>query len=75
MCRLHNFTKFIAKIAKRVFVLRDTDRFHHFKDGFCSSALFGAYLYSALIRMQCVFLLLLYYSFCLLKEMKLGKHH
>lgn len=32
----HNFTKFISKITKRVVVVRDANRFHHFKDGVCS---------------------------------------
>eukprot|EP00253_Pinus_taeda_P009004 PITA_09004 len=32
----HNATKFISKIAKREIVLRDINRFHHFKDGVCS---------------------------------------
>eukprot|EP01018_Ginkgo_biloba_P015763 Gb_24018 [translate_table: standard] len=32
----HNATKFISKIVKREIFVRDTNRFHHFKDGFCS---------------------------------------
>ncbi|XP_019177959.1 PREDICTED: pentatricopeptide repeat-containing protein At4g30700 isoform X1 [Ipomoea nil] len=32
----HNFTKFISKITERVIVVRDANRFHHFKDGTCS---------------------------------------
>ncbi|KVI01376.1 Pentatricopeptide repeat-containing protein [Cynara cardunculus var. scolymus] len=32
----HNFTKFISKITERVIVVRDANRFHHFKDGQCS---------------------------------------
>lgn len=32
----HNFTKFISKISERVIVVRDANRFHHFKDGVCS---------------------------------------
>jgi pentatricopeptide repeat protein len=32
----HNATKFISKIAKREIILRDINRFHHFKDGVCS---------------------------------------
>ncbi|KAK1264606.1 Pentatricopeptide repeat-containing protein [Acorus gramineus] len=32
----HEATKFISKIVGREIVLRDTRRFHHFKDGACS---------------------------------------
>ncbi|XP_057844755.2 pentatricopeptide repeat-containing protein At3g12770 [Cryptomeria japonica] len=32
----HNATRFISKIAKREIIVRDLNRFHHFKDGFCS---------------------------------------
>ncbi|GKA27757.1 pentatricopeptide repeat-containing protein [Tanacetum coccineum] len=32
----HNFTKFVSKITDRVIVVRDANRFHHFKDGQCS---------------------------------------
>ncbi|CAK9175257.1 unnamed protein product [Ilex paraguariensis] len=32
----HNFTKFVSKITERVIVVRDANRFHHFKDGMCS---------------------------------------
>ncbi|KAM0974210.1 hypothetical protein TB2_017075 [Malus domestica] len=32
----HNATKFISKIRERVIVVRDANRFHHFKDGICS---------------------------------------
>eukprot|EP01018_Ginkgo_biloba_P031291 Gb_27329 [translate_table: standard] len=32
----HNATKFISKIVGREIVVRDTNRFHHFKDGVCS---------------------------------------
>eukprot|EP01018_Ginkgo_biloba_P024556 Gb_08560 [translate_table: standard] len=32
----HTATKFISKIAQREIVVRDSNRFHHFKDGFCS---------------------------------------
>lgn len=32
----HSATKFISKITKRVIVVRDATRFHHFKDGSCS---------------------------------------
>eukprot|EP01018_Ginkgo_biloba_P031205 Gb_32921 [translate_table: standard] len=32
----HNATKFISKIVKREIIVRDLNRFHHFKDGLCS---------------------------------------
>ncbi|GAB4834125.1 hypothetical protein Ancab_032388 [Ancistrocladus abbreviatus] len=32
----HNATKFISKITKREIIVRDSNRFHHFKDGTCS---------------------------------------
>eukprot|EP01018_Ginkgo_biloba_P019749 Gb_26057 [translate_table: standard] len=32
----HNATKFISKIVGREIVMRDANRFHHFKDGLCS---------------------------------------
>ncbi|KAH9327221.1 hypothetical protein KI387_007399 [Taxus chinensis] len=32
----HNATKFISKIVGREIVMRDINRFHHFKDGLCS---------------------------------------
>ncbi|KAJ7942992.1 Pentatricopeptide repeat-containing protein [Quillaja saponaria] len=32
----HNATKFISKITEREIVVRDSNRFHHFKDGVCS---------------------------------------
>ncbi|XP_009777622.2 pentatricopeptide repeat-containing protein At4g30700 [Nicotiana sylvestris] len=32
----HNFTKFVSKVTDRVIVVRDANRFHHFKDGECS---------------------------------------
>jgi pentatricopeptide repeat protein len=32
----HSATKFISKIALREIIMRDTNRFHHFKDGKCS---------------------------------------
>ncbi|PON70443.1 DYW domain containing protein [Parasponia andersonii] len=32
----HNATKLISKITERVIVVRDANRFHHFKDGVCS---------------------------------------
>eukprot|EP01018_Ginkgo_biloba_P009794 Gb_07756 [translate_table: standard] len=32
----HSATKFISKIVAREIVMRDANRFHHFKDGFCS---------------------------------------
>jgi len=32
----HSATKFISKITERVIIVRDANRFHHFKDGVCS---------------------------------------
>eukprot|EP01018_Ginkgo_biloba_P035921 Gb_12076 [translate_table: standard] len=32
----HTATKFISKIVEREIIIRDANRFHHFKDGFCS---------------------------------------
>lgn len=32
----HTATKFISKITEREIVVRDANRFHHFKDGICS---------------------------------------
>eukprot|EP01018_Ginkgo_biloba_P008204 Gb_25654 [translate_table: standard] len=32
----HNATKFISMIVHREIIVRDSNRFHHFKDGFCS---------------------------------------
>lgn len=32
----HSAIKFISKIVGREIVVRDTNRFHHFKDGVCS---------------------------------------
>ncbi|CAJ2630739.1 unnamed protein product [Trifolium pratense] len=32
----HTFLKFVAKIVSRQIVVRDINRFHHFKDGSCS---------------------------------------
>eukprot|EP01018_Ginkgo_biloba_P007202 Gb_06523 [translate_table: standard] len=32
----HSATKFISKIVGHEIILRDTNRFHHFKDGLCS---------------------------------------
>jgi hypothetical protein len=32
----HSATKFISKIVGREIVVRDSSRFHHFKDGLCS---------------------------------------
>eukprot|EP00253_Pinus_taeda_P001206 PITA_01206 len=32
----HNATKFISKILEREIVVRDANRFHHFRDGLCS---------------------------------------
>lgn len=37
VCRdCHNMTKYITKILGREIVMRDRNRFHHFKDGSCS---------------------------------------
>jgi hypothetical protein len=32
----HSVTKFISKFANREILVRDVNRFHHFKDGICS---------------------------------------
>ncbi|KAJ1701343.1 hypothetical protein LUZ63_001122 [Rhynchospora breviuscula] len=32
----HNATEYISKVTKREIVVRDSHRFHHFKDGLCS---------------------------------------
>lgn len=32
----HTATKFISKIVMREIIVRDANRFHHFKDGLCS---------------------------------------
>ncbi|MQL82592.1 hypothetical protein Taro_015073 [Colocasia esculenta] len=32
----HNFAKFISSVFTRELVIRDTNRFHHFKEGLCS---------------------------------------
>ncbi|KAK4774351.1 hypothetical protein SAY86_009286 [Trapa natans] len=32
----HSWTKFVSKITERVIVVRDANRFHHFRDGACS---------------------------------------
>eukprot|EP01018_Ginkgo_biloba_P007785 Gb_19828 [translate_table: standard] len=32
----HSATKFISKIVNREIIMRDANRFHHFKDGLCS---------------------------------------
>eukprot|EP01018_Ginkgo_biloba_P039769 Gb_41015 [translate_table: standard] len=32
----HSASKFISKIVRREIIVRDANRFHHFKDGFCS---------------------------------------
>ncbi|XP_059660805.1 pentatricopeptide repeat-containing protein CRR2, chloroplastic [Cornus florida] len=32
----HSFTKLISKLANREILVRDVNRFHHFKDGVCS---------------------------------------
>ncbi|KAL2933243.1 hypothetical protein RDABS01_016362 [Bienertia sinuspersici] len=42
----HNWTKFVSMIAEREIIVRDTNRFHHFKDGtledWCSRAVNAA---------------------------------
>ncbi|KAJ4703687.1 Pentatricopeptide repeat-containing protein [Melia azedarach] len=35
-CDCHEMAKFISKNARREILLRDSNRFHHFKDGHCS---------------------------------------
>eukprot|EP01018_Ginkgo_biloba_P021979 Gb_15129 [translate_table: standard] len=43
----HTVTKFISKIVRRDIIVRDANRFHHFKDGiWCKSTLFQAVLSS-----------------------------
>ncbi|MQM18935.1 hypothetical protein Taro_051931 [Colocasia esculenta] len=32
----HVYTKFVSKVIKRELIVRDSHRFHHFKDGICS---------------------------------------
>ncbi|XAR52519.1 hypothetical protein NMG60_11020646 [Bertholletia excelsa] len=32
----HNMTKFLSKATEREIIVRDSNRFHHFKDGICS---------------------------------------
>lgn len=32
----HSFIKLVSKISKRQIIVRDTNRFHHFRDGSCS---------------------------------------
>uniref|UniRef100_A0A803LS21 DYW domain-containing protein n=1 Tax=Chenopodium quinoa TaxID=63459 RepID=A0A803LS21_CHEQI len=32
----HNWTKFVSEISEREIIVRDSNRFHHFKDGACS---------------------------------------
>ncbi|KAK7271080.1 hypothetical protein RJT34_26691 [Clitoria ternatea] len=32
----HNWIKYVSKISDRVIIVRDSYRFHHFKDGICS---------------------------------------
>ncbi|KAL0431722.1 UNVERIFIED_CONTAM: Pentatricopeptide repeat-containing protein [Sesamum radiatum] len=34
----HSAAKFISKLTKRIIVVRDVNRFHHFRDGYCSCA-------------------------------------
>lgn len=37
MCQsCHNVVKFISKVVRREICVRDTEQFHHFKDGVCS---------------------------------------
>jgi pentatricopeptide repeat protein len=37
MCQsCHNTVKFISKVVRREISVRDTERFHHFKDGICT---------------------------------------
>ncbi|XP_010273294.1 PREDICTED: pentatricopeptide repeat-containing protein At1g15510, chloroplastic [Nelumbo nucifera] len=37
MCRsCHDTVKFISKVVRREITVRDTEKFHHFKDGICS---------------------------------------
>ncbi|KAK6921952.1 E motif [Dillenia turbinata] len=37
VCRdCHSFTKIVSKLTGRTIIMRDLNRFHHFKDGFCS---------------------------------------
>ncbi|RVX18904.1 Pentatricopeptide repeat-containing protein [Vitis vinifera] len=35
----HSWVKIVSKVTRREIVLRDTNRFHHFKDGVCTYAL------------------------------------
>lgn len=35
-CSCHDFSKFISKMVNREIVLKDPNRFHHFKNGSCS---------------------------------------
>ncbi|KAI0503477.1 hypothetical protein KFK09_014411 [Dendrobium nobile] len=32
----HNYTKLVSKVYQREIIVRDRNRFHHFKEGFCS---------------------------------------
>ncbi|KAJ0786327.1 putative DYW domain-containing protein [Helianthus annuus] len=32
----HNMAKFVSRVEKRMVIIRDTRRFHHFADGLCS---------------------------------------
>ncbi|CAN1167106.1 Pentatricopeptide repeat-containing protein At3g46790, chloroplastic [Linum perenne] len=32
----HSFTKYISKLARKEILVRDVNRFHHFRDGVCS---------------------------------------
>ncbi|XP_050381957.1 pentatricopeptide repeat-containing protein At1g15510, chloroplastic [Argentina anserina] len=39
MCQsCHSTVKFISKVVRREICIRDTEKFHHFKDGFCTCA-------------------------------------
>ncbi|KAL0336238.1 UNVERIFIED_CONTAM: Pentatricopeptide repeat-containing protein [Sesamum radiatum] len=37
----HSVTKFISKLMEREIIVRDSNRFHHFKDGLCSCVIIG----------------------------------
>eukprot|EP01018_Ginkgo_biloba_P001270 Gb_03440 [translate_table: standard] len=43
----HSATKFISKVVAREIIVRDNNRFHHFKDGLCSC---GDYWWAALVQ-------------------------
>ncbi|KAL0389093.1 UNVERIFIED_CONTAM: Pentatricopeptide repeat-containing protein, chloroplastic [Sesamum calycinum] len=46
----HSFTKFISKFADREILVRDINRFHHFKDGECSCKDYWEKTYHILIH-------------------------